>query len=111
MPPIRNALVFGDDGHARFERRCHDKSIGGIHRKSTAEAGAPDRGEPGLPVSCVHWADADAFCRYAGKRLPSESEWEYSARGTTAVRFPWGGAGGNCTAATMLIHEPSSPTE
>jgi sulfatase modifying factor 1 len=73
-----------------------------------------DRGDPSLPVSCVHWADADAFCRYAGKRLPSESEWEYSARGTTAVRFPWGGAGGNCTAATTLVHESTgkscSPT-
>ncbi len=64
-----------------------------------------DRGDANLPVSCVHWADADTFCRYAGKRLPSESEWEFSARGTTAVRFPWGGAGGNCSAATTLIHE------
>jgi formylglycine-generating enzyme required for sulfatase activity len=64
-----------------------------------------DKNDANLPVSCVHWADADAFCRYAGKRLPSESEWEFSARGTTAVHFPWGGAGGNCSAATTLIHE------
>jgi formylglycine-generating enzyme required for sulfatase activity len=65
-----------------------------------------EAGDPDLPVSCVHWADADAFCRAAGKRLPSEPEWEYAARGPVSTVFPWGTIA-SCQAAVTLINDMS----
>lgn len=100
--------TIDEPGRARAKVRtfCIDKTevtveayatcvkVGACKAEDLECGNAATWGKKGLgrhPINCVTWDEADTFCREHGKRLPSEEEWEWAARGgPRALTYPWG---------------------
>ena len=73
-----------NEDYARFVRQANYTPPTGWQN------GTYPSGESQLPVRNVSWFDAKAYAQWAQKRLPTEAEWEYAARGSDGRKYPWG---------------------
>ncbi|MBT4127130.1 MAG: SUMF1/EgtB/PvdO family nonheme iron enzyme [Nitrospina sp.] len=89
--PAHNVIL---DGYYLDKYEVSNKQYGDFMKATDHPAPAywddHRRNKPQQPVSGVNWNDANSFCSWANKRLPTEAEWEKAARGPDGFKYPWG---------------------
>jgi len=103
----RMEVTAGDYAKCVAAKKCTGTNVHGPDvGESEAQKWAPfctglDGTKARHPINCVDRAQAANYCAFVGKRLPTEAEWEYAARGTDERLYPWGNDAPTCTMANL----------